>query len=100
MRASRARTGICVLAVAALVALGGCAQDSGNGPVQVVDQGYQSGDGSITTFALGDRTQPVALDGIDYEGNTIDTTEYYGDVVVLNTWYAACPPCRAVTCRT
>lgn len=95
VRASRMRTGISVFAVAALIALGGCAQDSGNGPVQVVDQGYQSGDGSITTFALADRTEPVALDGVDYENNPVDSTQFYGDVVVLNTWYAACPPCRA-----
>ena len=95
VRATRMRTGLSVLAVAALLVLGGCAQDSGNGPVQVVDQGYQSGDGSITTFALGDRTEPVALDGVDYEDNPVDTTQFYGDVVVLNTWYAACPPCRA-----
>lgn len=95
VRAPRVRTGVWVVAVTALIALGGCAQDSGNGPVQVVDQGYQSGDGSITTFTLADRTEPVALDGVDYEDTPVDTTEFYGDVVVLNTWYAACPPCRA-----
>ncbi|MBT0994221.1 TlpA family protein disulfide reductase [Cellulomonas sp. DKR-3] len=61
----------------------------------VADQGYQSGDGSATTWPAGDRQGPVAVAGTDYEGAEQDVTQWVGDVVVLNTWYAACPPCRA-----
>ena len=57
--------------------------------------GYVSGDSSVTTWEAGDRTGPVELSGTDYEGEEIAVDDWRGDVVVLNTWYAACPPCRA-----
>lgn len=84
-----------VVAVACLLALalaGGCASDSGNG--DVVDQGYQSGDGSIRTWSPAERGQAVRLHGTDFAGAPVDTGAWAGDVVVVNTWYAACPPCR------
>ncbi|WP_338068842.1 TlpA disulfide reductase family protein [Cellulomonas endophytica] len=40
------------------------------------------------------RGEPVRLVGQDFAGNAIDTGDWVGDVVVVNTWYAACPPCR------
>jgi len=79
------------MAVLGLV-LAGCAQSSGNG--DVLDQGYQSGDGSVRTWAAGDRSDPVTLSGEDFAGKPVDTSAWLGDVVVVNTWYAACPPCR------
>lgn len=83
------------------MALGGllltaCAADSGNtNPDDVADQGYLSGDGSLRTWAVADRGEAVALTGTDFSGAAVDSTAFVGDVVVLNTWYAACPPCRA-----
>nr|WP_230401801.1 TlpA disulfide reductase family protein [Sanguibacter suaedae] len=75
--------------------LAGCAAESGStSPDDVVGQGYQSGDGSLRTWAVDDRGEPVRLVGEDFEGNPVDTGAG-GSVVVLNTWYAACPPCRA-----
>ncbi|WP_146844016.1 TlpA family protein disulfide reductase [Cellulomonas composti] len=69
------------------------------GPAQqtqdVTDQGYQSGDGSTKTWPAGDRKGPVELAGTDFEGTSQDIADWRGDVVVVNTWYAACPPCRA-----
>lgn len=83
--------GIVVGLVAALTA---CApQDSGAG--DVVGQGYVSGDGSVQTYDVGDRKGPVAIAGTDFEGNEVDTAGWAGDVVVVNTWYASCAPCRA-----
>ncbi|MFJ4107566.1 TlpA family protein disulfide reductase [Oerskovia enterophila] len=84
----------------AIVSLGlvltGCAQESGaTSPDDVVGQGYVSGDGSVKTWDVSDRDDPVVLTGTDFEGNAIDTSEWAGDVVVLNTWYASCAPCRA-----
>ncbi|WNB86981.1 TlpA disulfide reductase family protein [Cellulomonas sp. ATA003] len=61
----------------------------------VIGQGYQSGDGSTRTWPVADRGQPVTLSGTDFAGGAVDIEEWRGDVVVLNTWYAACPPCRA-----
>ena len=80
--------------VAATLGLAACAQDSG-ATTDVVGQGYVSGDGSVRTWDAGERGDVVALTGTDYEGEQVDTGAWLGDVVVLNTWYAACPPCRA-----
>ncbi len=83
--------------VLALAACGGGGDGTGNGtngPADVVDQGYQSGDGSVSTWPPADRTDAVELSGTDFAGDTQDVASWRGDVVVLNTWYAACPPCR------
>ncbi|WP_251153451.1 TlpA disulfide reductase family protein [Cellulosimicrobium sp. Marseille-Q4280] len=82
------------VALVASVTLSGCAQESG-ATTDVVGQGYVSGDGSVRTWDTDDRGEPVSLTGTDYEGGTVDTSTWLGDVVVLNTWYAACAPCRA-----
>jgi peroxiredoxin len=87
-----------LLAVTALAVLllAGCAPDSpSTTPDDVEGQGYQSGDGSTTTWAAGDRTGPLELAGTDFAGTAQDVAAWRGDVVVLNTWYANCPPCRA-----
>ena len=57
--------------------------------------GYVSGDRSVTTWPKGERTGPVTITGTTYAGDVVDTTSWLGTPVVLNTWYAACPPCRA-----
>ncbi|WP_421743474.1 TlpA family protein disulfide reductase [Cellulomonas sp.] len=79
----------------ALLLLAGCTGGAQENPDDVADQGYQSGDGSTTTWAEGDRTGPLELAGTDFEGTAQDVADWRGDVVVLNTWYANCPPCRA-----
>ncbi|WP_454852362.1 TlpA family protein disulfide reductase [Promicromonospora soli] len=75
------------------VVLAGCAAQSG--AAQVVGQGYVSGDGSVRTWEPGDRDGPVRVVGTDFDGKEIDTDDWAADALVLNTWYAACPPCRA-----
>jgi len=75
------------------VVLAGCAAESG--AAQVVGQGYVSGDGSVRTWEPGDRDGPVRVTGTDFDGKEIDTDDWAADALVLNTWYAACPPCRA-----
>jgi len=86
-----AATGV---ALAAALTLSACTQESG-ATTDVVGQGFVSGDGSVRTWDADDRGEPVALTGTDYEGEDVDTAAWLGDVVVLNTWYAACAPCRA-----
>ncbi|MFI6428598.1 TlpA family protein disulfide reductase [Promicromonospora sp. NPDC050880] len=94
MPPARRRRAIATFAAAGLaVVLAGCAAQSGAG--QVVDQGYVSGDGSVRTWEPGDRDGPVRVTGTDFDGNEIDTDAWAAEVLVLNTWYAACPPCRA-----
>ncbi|WP_407343438.1 TlpA family protein disulfide reductase [Pengzhenrongella phosphoraccumulans] len=74
--------------------LAGCSSATSGDGTSVVDQGYQSGDGSTKMWAPGDRGVPVELSGTDFAGVPVDVAAWRGDVVVLNTWYAACPPCR------
>lgn len=92
-----ARRVLAVAAVLSVALLAGCGGGGTPSPEAsgVVDQGYQSGDGSTKTWAVADRGDPVALSGTDFAGGAVDLATWRGDVVVLNTWYAACPPCRA-----
>lgn len=84
-----------VLSAAAAVALGGCATVAGGWTESGGQAGYVSGDDSVTTWEVAERSEPVRVAGTDYDGAAVDTLDWRGDVVVLNTWYAACPPCRA-----
>ena len=81
--------------VVALLVAGCSPEGATTTPEDVVGQGYQSGDGSTTTWAAGDRSGPLELAGTDFAGTAQDVADWRGDVVVLNTWYANCPPCRA-----
>ncbi|SDS85191.1 Thiol-disulfide isomerase or thioredoxin [Paraoerskovia marina] len=91
---ARARV-LAALVLPALV-LAGCAQDSGStGTADALDQGYVSGDGSVRAWEPDERSEPVTITGTDYDGNAVDTSDYLGQVVLLNTWYAGCAPCRA-----
>lgn len=56
--------------------------------------GYVSGDGSVRIWDPAERNQPVELAGTTMAGDAVDITHWREDVVVLNFWYAACPPCR------
>jgi len=95
------RTGTAVALAIALA--GSVAACSESGPIasptarpsDVIGQNYQSGDGSVTTWAAADRGAPVDLKGTDFEGAAVDVSAWRGDVVVINNWYAGCPPCRA-----
>ena len=85
-----------VVAIAiAVVLTGSTANDSlaeqyrsGNG------QGYISGDGAYTVIAEADRGEPIKFAGVIETGDTVSSDDYRGDVLVVNFWYAACPPCR------
>ncbi|GEA80958.1 TlpA family protein disulfide reductase [Cellulomonas uda] len=91
-RAPRALVAAALTVLVGVLAACGPAQEQST---DTTDDGYVSGDGSTKTWAPGDRQGPVELAGTDYEGTAQDVASWRGDVVVLNTWYAACPPCRA-----
>ncbi|WP_308808256.1 TlpA family protein disulfide reductase [Isoptericola cucumis] len=88
---------VAAAALAALVAaplLAACGpEESGAG--DVVGQGFVSGDGSVKQWDPADREDPVTVEGTAFEGDEVSTADWLGDVVVVNTWYAGCAPCRA-----
>ena len=92
---TRARAVAAALAVAGLLAACSGGDAAGTAGDDVADQGYVSGDGTVSQWEPGDRQGPVEVAGTDFAGQAVDVADWRGDVVVLNTWYAQCPPCRA-----
>src|SRR5699024_8004289 len=58
------------------------------------DSGYISGDGVSTEIAPEDRGEALEITGTTYDGEDFASAEHHGEVLVLNVWYASCPPCR------
>lgn len=56
---------------------------------------YIAGDGSITEITLKNRGKPIQFSADLEDGTPITSSDYTGHVVVVNFWYAGCPPCRA-----
>jgi len=55
---------------------------------------YISGDGAITVLAPESRTDSVQFEGNLDTGEFFSSSDYAGSVIVVNFWYAGCPPCR------
>lgn len=99
MRTSSKRLAvIAATALTAALALSGCSSDSGGLAKQYgngTTQNYISGDGAVTEVAADKRTDAVDFRSKDLDGDTVSSKALRGKVVVLNFWYAGCPPCRA-----
>lgn len=81
--------------VVGLLVLAGCAADPLAAQYQNgTNQNYISGDGSLTVIAEADRGEPIEFQGETDAGEPVSSADYAGEVLVLNFWYAACPPCR------
>jgi thiol-disulfide isomerase/thioredoxin len=98
-RTTRTRTaGAAAIAIAAVLVLVGCSssndalsQQYGNGSTQ----NYISGTGAVTEVAAADRSDPIDFTAESITGDELSSKAMRGDVVVINFWYAGCPPCRA-----
>ena len=92
----RLRLALPAAAAAAALLLSGCTANdslaaqyrSGSG------QNYIAGDGSVSEYAAGNRGEPVRFSGKLIDGTTVSDKDYAGKVLVVNFWYAGCPPCR------
>lgn len=93
---SRSKRQLAAGAICLALILSGCATDplaeqyrEGSG------KNYIAGDGSVTEIAPGKRGEPVTFSGPIETGDSAASTDYTGQVLVLNFWYAGCAPCRA-----
>ena len=76
-------------AFACLLLLTGCSSLAGTG-----NKGYISGNGDVRIVDEADRGDPVDLTGTSLTGDSVDAADYRGKVVVVNTWWSGCAPCR------
>jgi peroxiredoxin len=82
-------------ALVLLFLLAGCSTDPLAAQYEAgTNQNYISGDGTLTLIDAADRGDAVAFEAQTAEGDTVSSADYVGEVIVLNFWYAACPPCR------
>jgi peroxiredoxin len=59
------------------------------------NKNYIAGDGSITEINLENRGDVISFTGTTETGETVNSADYLGTVLVVNFWYAGCAPCRA-----
>ncbi len=87
-----ARRATVALVAAVLLALPACSNRS---TASVADQGFISGDGTVTQLAVSKRKDPVEFRGTTLEGRPFNLRALRGDVVVVNVWASWCAPCIA-----
>jgi thiol-disulfide isomerase/thioredoxin len=75
------------------VLLTSCSSTEGTAGSQ--SQGYISNDGTVAEWDPGQRGEPIEFAGTVENGDTVTSDDYKGQVLVVNFWYASCPPCRA-----
>lgn len=81
-------------ALAAVLSLAACSSSDGLADRYGTGQGYVSGDGQYLELPPGERTAPIVFSGPTVDGGALDSADLLGQVVVVNFWYAGCPPCR------
>lgn len=86
---------VVAITAAMVLSLASCSSGAQGYAADGAQAGYVSGDKSVTTWDQGQRPGPIDLTGTSYSGDTVDAADWRGDVVLVNTWFAACPPCRA-----
>jgi peroxiredoxin len=83
-------------AVIAVGLLAGCSSDPLAAQYRNGDnKQYIAGDGTVTEISEENRGAEIDFTGTTQDGTTVKSSDYLGQVLVLNFWYAGCAPCRA-----
>lgn len=77
-------------ALASTAFLAACGDDTSDR----YETGYVAGDGVSTEIPADDRDEPLEFSGTTYDDEELTTADHQGQLLVVNVWYAACPPCR------
>ena len=88
------RTLAALFALASTLAVGGCANNDSLAQQLGADDNFISGDGALVEVAPDNREKPIQFVAVANDGSTVSTDDLRGSVVVVNFWYASCPPCR------
>lgn len=59
------------------------------------NKNYIAGDGSVMEIPQANRGEAIVYTGIAQDGSTVSSSDYAGQVQVVNFWYSGCAPCRA-----
>lgn len=87
-----------VAGLALALAVSGCSPSSDSISAQAKQgsgKGYVAGDGTIEQISPADRSTQITVSGTTLDGAAINTADWHGKVVVVNTWGSWCPPCNA-----
>ncbi|UVI37127.1 TlpA family protein disulfide reductase [Brevibacterium spongiae] len=82
------------LAAGSALVLSACAEKDELADQAGSDKGYVSGSGVVSQVAVNDRGEPLDIEFETLDGKTMSLAELRPTPVVINLWYAACPPCR------
>lgn len=96
MRRVTALAAAAALMLSAGILLAGCATDPLAEQYRAgSNKNYIAGDGSVMEIPQANRGEAIVYTGIAQDGSTVSSSDYAGQVQVVNFWYAGCAPCRA-----
>ncbi|GAA1426688.1 TlpA disulfide reductase family protein [Microlunatus lacustris] len=79
-----------------LVLLAGCTTTGADeGTRSAGQEGYVGVQRNVTQIPPADRTELPTVTGTSLDGEPLSTTDFRGQVVVVNVWGSWCAPCRA-----